>query len=155
MYSQSMHSYRLGILGKALPKAFTGQNSYRISWLMFVYGSQGQIVSVALSFLRNFGISGTSGVLGAISAGIGSLAGDKERDKERQQQRSEREITGLGAGLAEGGQSLASGWVRGMTGLVNKPMQGASQSGVSGGSPFHALSIPIVPLPMGHPFAWN
>ena len=90
-------------------------------------------MTVALSFLRNFGFfSGTSGVLGALSAGVGSLAGDREVDKERQKDRREREIGGFGEGVAEGGQSLASGFKRGFTGLVNKPLQGAKQAGVGG-----------------------
>ena len=90
------------------------------------------MTTVALSFLRNFGISGTSGVLSALSAGVGSLAGDEEVDKQRQKSRQEREITGFGTGLVEGGSSLASGFKRGFTGLVNKPIQGASQAGVTG-----------------------
>ena len=90
-------------------------------------------MTVALSFLRNFGFfSGTSGVLGALSAGVGSLAGDREVDRERQKDRREREIGGFGEGVAEGGQSLASGFKRGFTGLVNKPLQGAKQAGVGG-----------------------
>lgn len=92
------------------------------------------MTTVALTFLRNFGISGTSGVLSALSAGVGSLAGDSEVDKERQKARSEREISGIGAGLVEGGSSIASGFKRGFTGFVNKPLQGASQAGVTGKS---------------------
>ena len=56
--------------------------------------------------------------------------------------RSEREITGFGTGLAEGGQSFASGFKRGFTGLVNKPIQGAAQSGVSGELPQASPSLP-------------
>lgn len=97
---------------------------------------QGQVVTVALSFLRNFGIfSGTSGVLGALSAGVGSLSGDQDVEKERQRERRDREIGGFGEGVAEGGQSLASGFKRGFTGLVNKPLQGAKQAGVGGKLP--------------------
>jgi hypothetical protein len=93
---------------------------------------QGQVTTLALSFLRNFGLSfsGASGVLGALSAGVGSLAGDDE--KERQRERREREITGVGSMMAESGNSIASGFKRGITGLVNKPVQGAKESGVGG-----------------------
>lgn len=93
---------------------------------------QGQVTTVALSFLRNFGLSfsGASGVLGALSAGVGSLAGDNNR--ERQQERREREITGVGSMVTEGGQSIAGGFKRGFTGLISKPVQGARQSGVGG-----------------------
>lgn len=39
---------------------------------------QGQLVGVALSFLRNFGIfSGASGVLGALSRGVAALGTDQ------------------------------------------------------------------------------
>ena len=61
---------------------------------------------------------------------MGSLAGDDER--ERQREGRERESTGVGSMMAEGGNSIASGFKRGFTGLVNKPMQGAKQAGVGG-----------------------
>ena len=94
--------------------------------------TQGQVTTVALSFLRNFGLSfsGASGVLGALSAGVGSLAGDD--NKERQRDRREREITGVGSMVSEGGQAVAGGFKRGFTGLVSKPYQGAKQAGVGG-----------------------
>ena len=39
---------------------------------------QGQLIGVALSFLRNFGIfSGASGVLGALSRGVAAIGTDK------------------------------------------------------------------------------
>ena len=39
---------------------------------------QGQLIGVALSFLRNFGIfSGASGVLGALSRGVAALGTDQ------------------------------------------------------------------------------
>jgi len=67
---------------------------------------------------------------GSMSLQVGSLAGDDE--KERQRERREREITGVGSMMAEGGNSIATGFKRGFTGLVNKPVQGAKQSGVGG-----------------------
>ena len=112
-------------------------------------------MTVALSFLRNFGFfSGTSGVLGALSAGVGSLAGDREVDKERQKDRREREIGGFGEGVAEGGQSLASGFRRGFTGLVNKPLQGAKQAGVGGALPSRAPCAPAHPF-CRHDLQWQ
>ena len=49
---------------------------------------QGQLVGVALSFLRNFGIlSGASGVLGAISSGVASSALDDRFAVQRAQQK--------------------------------------------------------------------
>ena len=39
---------------------------------------QGQLIGVALSFLRNFGIfSGASGVLGALSRGVAAIGTDQ------------------------------------------------------------------------------
>ena len=48
---------------------------------------------MALSFLRNFGVlSGVSGALSVLSAGVGSLAGDQQAQKERQEARQDRQI---------------------------------------------------------------
>ncbi len=49
---------------------------------------QGQLVGLALSFLRNFGIlSGASGVLGALSSGVASAALDDRFAVQRAQQK--------------------------------------------------------------------
>ena len=49
---------------------------------------QGQLLGVALSFLRNFGIlSGASGVLGALSSGVASAALDDRFAVQRAQQK--------------------------------------------------------------------
>lgn len=90
-------------------------------------------MGVALSFLRNFGVlKGASGALGALSAGVGSLTGDELGQRERQEARSERDISGVGQGLVEGGTALGQGFLRGVTGLVSKPLQGAQAGGASG-----------------------
>ena len=53
-----------------------------------LHGMQGQLVGVALSFLRNFGIlSGASGVLGALSSGVASAALDDRFAVQRAQQK--------------------------------------------------------------------
>ena len=94
---------------------------------------QGQLVGVALSFLRNFGLlSGASGALGALSAGVGALAGDQAVQKERQEARAERQIGGVRQGLMEGGSALGQGVWQGVTGLVSKPVQGAQSAGALG-----------------------
>ena len=93
---------------------------------------QGQLVGVALSFLRNFGIfSGASGVLGALSRGVAALGADQKSAEERAAARQQRAIGGVGEGLVEGGDALAQGFYRGFTGLVTKPLQGA-KAGVGG-----------------------
>ena len=49
---------------------------------------KGQLVGVALSFLRNFGIvSGASGVLGALSSGVASTALDDRFAVQQAQQK--------------------------------------------------------------------
>lgn len=96
-------------------------------------GPQGQLIGVAISFLRNFGLlSGASGALGALSAGVGALAGDEASQRQRQEARAERQIGGVGQGLVEGGAALGQGFLRGVTGLVSKPVQGAQAGGASG-----------------------
>ena len=93
---------------------------------------QGQVVGVALSFLWNFGIfSGASGVLGALSRSVAALGADNKSADERTAARQQRTIGNVGEGLAEGGDALAKGFVRGFTGLVSKPLQGA-RTGVGG-----------------------
>ena len=95
---------------------------------------QGQLLGVAISFLRNFGVlSGVSGALSVLSAGVGSLAGDQQAQKERQEARQDRQITGLGQGLLEGGQAAGKGFFRGLTGIATRPVQGFKQGGLAGG----------------------
>lgn len=90
------------------------------------------MVGVALSFLWNFGIfSGASGVLGALSRSVAALGADDKSANERTAARQQRTIGNVGEGLAEGGDALAKGFVRGFTGLVSKPLQGA-RTGVGG-----------------------
>ena len=89
---------------------------------------------MAISFLRNFGVlSGVSGALSVLSAGVGSLAGDQQAQKERQEARQDRQITGLGQGLLEGGQAAGKGFFRGLTGIATRPVQGFKQGGLAGG----------------------
>lgn len=95
--------------------------------------AQGQLLGVAISFLRNFGVlSGVSGALSALSAGVGSLTGDQQAQKERQEARQDRQITGLGQGLFEGGQAAGKGFLRGITGIATRPVQGFKQGGLAG-----------------------
>jgi vacuolar protein sorting-associated protein 13A/C len=99
-------------------------------------GPQGQVMGVALSFLRNFGIfSGASGVLGALSASVATLAADDHYDTARAARQQERNITGVGEGLAEGGEALGAAFYRGFTGLISKPLEGAKRDGVGGTPP--------------------
>jgi vacuolar protein sorting-associated protein 13A/C len=97
--------------------------------------AQGQLVGVALSFLRNFGVlSGASGVLGRLSASVAALGGGAGGGgaEEGAAARAPRNIGGVGEGLVEGGEALAQGFLRGVAGLVQRPLQGAAQAGVGG-----------------------
>ncbi len=52
--------------------------------------------------------------------------------QERIRQRQERSIGGMREGLAEGGEALGMGFYRGVTGLVQKPLEGAQSRGALG-----------------------
>ncbi|KAL3132004.1 hypothetical protein ABBQ32_14227 [Trebouxia sp. C0010 RCD-2024] len=122
-----------------VPVQLTGfemENSTML-WSVFISevgrNIKGQLVGVALSFLRNFGIlSGASGVLGALSSGVASAALDDRFAVQRAQQKQERSIEGVGDGMVEGGAALGMGIYRGFTGLVTKPVEGAKSKGVGG-----------------------
>ncbi|KAL0043199.1 hypothetical protein WJX82_002022 [Trebouxia sp. C0006] len=122
-----------------VPVQLTGfemENSTML-WSVFIsevgQNIKGQLVGVALSFLRNFGIlSGASGVLGALSSGVASAALDDRFAVQRAQQKQERSIEGAGDGMVEGGAALGMGIYRGFTGLVTKPVEGAKSKGVGG-----------------------
>lgn len=105
------------------------------------------MMGVALSFLRNFGIlSGASGVLGALSASVATLAADDPYDRARAARQQERNITGVGEGLAEGGEALGAAFYRGFTGLIAKPLEGAKRDGVGGEPPLPKGVCGRVPL---------
>ena len=123
-----------------------------------------QLVSVAISFLRNFGLfSGASGILGLLSSGVAGLAGDRwyvtcstvalnnigngrrpprltgvewsRFNQTRLRARQERSIASVRDGLAEGGGAFGMGFYRGVTGIVTKPLEGAKSRGAYGALP--------------------
>jgi hypothetical protein len=53
-------------------------------------------------------------------------------NQERIRARQERNISGVKDGLVEGGEALSKGFVRGMTGIVTKPLEGAKSRGAYG-----------------------
>ena len=61
--------------------------------------------------------------------------------QERIRARQERNIGGVRDGLVEGGEALSKGFVRGMTGIVTKPLEGAKSRGAFGAQSgsLHAL----------------
>ncbi|GAB4822342.1 hypothetical protein N2152v2_009388 [Parachlorella kessleri] len=95
---------------------------------------QGQVFGIAFSLVRNFGIvGGASKLLGALSAGVAKLAAAEvtpEASAAKQAQR--RTITDVGDGVVEGMGALGQSFMRGLQGLVKKPVQGMQQKGVGG-----------------------
>jgi hypothetical protein len=115
---------------------------------------QGELLGVALSLVRNFGvIGGASRVLGMLSAGVAKLSGDA---KSRTGTGAGSSVTGgwgggggakqpagagsssrtaiedVGEGLLEGAGAFGSSVLRGFRGLVEKPLAGAKATGVEG-----------------------
>jgi hypothetical protein len=70
------------------------------------------------------------------SKSITYLTGDSEyihkRAIKRQQHYLHRSSSGLVSGLKDGGDSIVNGFTSGMTGLISKPYEEASKSGISG-----------------------
>jgi hypothetical protein len=95
--------------------------------------ARAQAVGAGLALVRSVDVlSSTAGVLGALSDGVAGLASDTTFAAERAAARGERSITGVGSGLAEGGGALGRGILRGVTGLVARPLEGALATGVAG-----------------------
>lgn len=107
--------------------------------------AQGQLFSVGLSLVRNFGvIGGASRVLGALSAGVAKLAATRQERAQEQaapQAKPARAITDVGDGMLEGASALGSSLLRGLRGLVEKPLAGAQQGGVGGAVKGAAMGI--------------
>lgn len=81
-------SQLLVVIESVFMHCFKALASAGINLLKRLVVSQGQLMGVALSFLRNFGIlSGASGVLGALSSGVASAALDDRFAVQRAQQK--------------------------------------------------------------------
>ena len=102
-------------------------------WRGLLSRARRQASGAALALLRSFGVlSGASGVLGALSDGVAAAAGDDAYAADRAAARGGRAIGGVGEGLAAGGSALARGFLRGATGLLAKPLEGALRGGAGG-----------------------
>ena len=92
-----------------------------------------QVAGAWLALLGAVGVlSGASGVLGALSDSVSALAADDAYAADRAAARGGRAIAGVGDGLAEGGGALARSLLRGVTGVVARPLEGALRGGVAG-----------------------
>lgn len=91
--------------------------------------------------MRNFGvIGGASRILGILSAGVAKLSGDQRGSSSKGSTGHRagastvpaRSITDVGDGLLEGAGAFGTSLLRGIRGLVEKPLQGAKAAGLEG-----------------------
>eukprot|EP00850_Spirogloea_muscicola_P005223 SM000023S07679 [mRNA] locus=s23:814661:836470:+ [translate_table: standard] len=109
------------------------------------YVRKSQMLTCALESVRNDLLSqpfqllsgvdilgNASSTLSHMSKGMAALSMDKQFIRSRQHQESKATVEGLGDGLREGGEALAKGLFRGVTGILTKPLEGAKSRGVVG-----------------------
>jgi hypothetical protein len=144
----------------AAPVAIRGLDASDISMLKsafldYVYQViKSQAFGVTLSLVRNFGVvGGASRVLGVLSAGVakwaagkksvggeteggggggGGQGDDPSTSPSAAAAAGQRNITDVGDGILEGASAIGKGFLKGMKGLVSKPVQGAKQGGMEG-----------------------
>ncbi|CAM6102066.1 unnamed protein product [Calypogeia fissa] len=91
------------------------------------------VLSKPLSLLSGVDILGNaSTALGHMSKGVAALSMDKKFIRSRTRQDTKANVEDIGDGLREGGEALAKGFFRGVTGILTKPLEGARSSGVEG-----------------------
>ena len=99
---------------------------------------QGELLGLIVSLVRNFGvIGGASRIFGILSAGVANLTGDRHVPSNsealgRSMAQGRGEIADVGEGLIEGAGAFGNSVLRGIRGLVEKPLSGAKSSGVEG-----------------------
>lgn len=93
---------------------------------------QKDLLSQPLQLLSGVDILGNaSSALSNMSKGVAALSMDKKFIQSRQKQDS-KGVEDIGDVIREGGGALAKGFLRGMTGILTKPLEGAKSSGVEG-----------------------
>lgn len=91
-----------------------------------------RLFSIALSLIANYGIFGsTSRILAVASQGVAQL-GDGGKSSIATVPTPGREVNDFGDGMLEGGRAFAGGFVSGLSGLISKPIAGASKGGIAG-----------------------
>ena len=88
-------------------------------------------------------LADASDTLSQISGSIGSITGDKHW-QERSTSRRMVEETSMAGALVHGGEAMAAGLFRGITGVVTKPVEGARDKGLSGF--FHGIGKGVAGL---------
>ncbi|KAL8205058.1 hypothetical protein R6Q57_010681 [Mikania cordata] len=90
------------------------------------------ILSQPLQLLSGVDILGNaSSAFGHMSKGVAALSMDKKFIQSRQRQEN-KGVEDLGDVIRDGGGALAKGLIRGVMGIVTKPLEGAKASGVEG-----------------------
>lgn len=74
-------------------------------------------------------LGNASSALGHMSKGVAALSMDPTFIRARQRQESKASVEGPGGGLREGGEALAKGLFRGVTGVASKPVEGSRDGG--------------------------
>ncbi|XP_059076567.1 uncharacterized protein LOC131042467 isoform X2 [Cryptomeria japonica] len=91
------------------------------------------LLSQPLQLIYGVDILGNaSSALGHMSKGVAALSMDKKFIQSRQRQDSKGSVEDIGDVIREGGGAFAKGLIRGVTGIVTKPLEGAKSSGVEG-----------------------
>jgi hypothetical protein len=85
-----------------------------------------------------------SKVTGALNKGIRYLTFDEEYIKQKDKLTQKKSI-GITEGLSEGGEALAKGIWEGFSGVLSKPIEGATKTGVAGF--FKGVGIGIMGMP--------
>ncbi|XP_024542530.1 uncharacterized protein LOC9648284 isoform X1 [Selaginella moellendorffii] len=107
--------------------------------------SQSALVAAAIASVRNDMLSqplkllsgvdllgNASSALGHMSKGVAALSMDKKFIRSRQKHETKAAVEDIGDGIREGGEALAKGFFRGVTGILTKPLEGARSAGVEG-----------------------
>lgn len=90
------------------------------------------VLSQPLQLLSGVDILGNaSSAFGHMSKGVAALSMDKKFIQSRQRQEN-KGVEDFGDVIREGGGALAKGLIRGVMGIVTKPLEGAKASGVEG-----------------------
>ncbi|GJP54206.1 hypothetical protein CLOM_g13301 [Closterium sp. NIES-68] len=77
-------------------------------------------------------LGNASSVVGQVSKAVAGMSMDRAFIRARHKHDTKAAVGSLGDGLREGGEALAKGLFRGVTGILTKPMEGARDGGVEG-----------------------
>ena len=102
----------------------------------------GKGTSTLLTSVVSGAMHSTVAFVGTASKSISYLSGDPEFVRKREAKKLSRRQDNILASISHGGESVASGFVSGVSGLVNRPVEGAMKSGFSGF--LHGIGVGLV-----------